>query len=104
MSTILRYPIAAVSRLTGLHLDTIRAWERRYAAVTPERGPRGRVYTDAHVQRLRLLAALVKQGHSIGQVAELPTPGLEELLHRTAPAAEPAREPETAARTRSRLS
>jgi MerR family transcriptional regulator, light-induced transcriptional regulator len=85
MATTLRYPIGTVSRLTGLHLDTIRAWERRYSAVTPERGPRGRVYTDAQVQRLRLLAALVERGHSIGQVAALPTPRLEELLHRTAP-------------------
>ncbi len=93
MSTTLRYPIGAVSRLTGLHLDTIRAWERRHGAVDPERGPRGRVYTDAQVQRLRLLASLVGQGHSIGQVAALPTPRLEALLHRTTPAAGRAQEP-----------
>jgi MerR family transcriptional regulator, light-induced transcriptional regulator len=96
MSTTLRYPIAAVSRLTGLPLDTIRAWERRYGAVVPERGPRGRVFTGAEVQRLRLLAALVEQGHTIGQVAALPTPRLEELLHRTPPAPSPG--PAAAAR------
>ncbi len=89
MTNSLRYPIAAVARLTGLPLDTIRAWERRYGAVTPDRGPRGRVYSDAQVQRLRLLAALVEQGHTIGQVAALPTARLEELLHRTAPPALP---------------
>jgi MerR family transcriptional regulator, light-induced transcriptional regulator len=89
MTTPLRYPIATVSRLTGLPLDTIRAWERRYGAVVPERGPRGRVYTDAQLQRLRLLSALVAHGHTIGQVATLPTPRLEELLERTTPAPVP---------------
>jgi MerR family transcriptional regulator, light-induced transcriptional regulator len=84
MSTTPRYPIAAVARLTGLHLDTIRAWERRHGAVSPERGPKGRVYTEAQVRRLRLLAALVGQGHTIGQVAKLPVAALEELLDRTA--------------------
>jgi len=98
MSTTLRYPIAAVSRLTGLQLDTIRAWERRYGAVVPERGPRGRVYTDAQVQRLRLLAALVAQGHTIGQVAALPTPRLEELLYRSTPPAALSVEQPAAAR------
>ena len=31
------YPIRAVSRLTGIGIDTLRAWERRYRAVTPTR-------------------------------------------------------------------
>ena len=82
MSARLRYPIAAVAKLTGLGLDTIRAWERRYGAVVPERGPRGRLYTDAQVRRLRLLATLVEEGHPIGQVATLPDASLEELLRR----------------------
>ena len=50
--------------MTGLSVDTLRAWERRYDAVVPGRDDRGRVYTDAHVQRLRQLAALVEQGHA----------------------------------------
>ena len=36
-----RYPIRAVSRLTGIGIDTLRAWERRYGAVTPVRDDRG---------------------------------------------------------------
>jgi len=87
MSTTLRYPIAAVARLTGLSLDTIRAWERRYAAVTPERGARGRVYTEAQVERLRLLSALVRHGHAISAVAGLPDARLERLLRPTSAAA-----------------
>lgn len=75
-----QYPIRAAARLTGLSIDTLRAWERRYAAVTPERGERGRVYTDAHISRLRQLAALVGAGHSIGAIARLPEAALTDLL------------------------
>ena len=51
----MRYPIRAVSKLTGIAIDTLRAWERRYGAVTPVRDSRGRLYSDADVARLRLL-------------------------------------------------
>jgi len=74
-----RYPIRAVSRLTGLPLDTLRAWERRYQAVVPERGPRGRLYTEAQVTRLRLLRDVVDQGHAIGLVARQDTAALRAL-------------------------
>ena len=65
------YPIRAVSRLTGISIDTLRAWERRHGAVTPVRDERGRMYTDADVARLRLLRQAVEQGHSIGRLAGL---------------------------------
>jgi len=75
-----RYPIRTASRLTGLPLDTLRAWERRYEAVVPERGPRGRRYTEAQVERLRFLREAVEQGHAIGQVARQDTPSLRALV------------------------
>jgi len=77
------YPIRAVSRLTGIAIDTLRAWERRHGAVTPVRDDRGRMYTDADVARLRLLRDAVERGHSIGRVAGLRQ---EELRHLTADA------------------
>lgn len=73
------YPIRAVARLTGLGIDTLRAWERRHGAVTPVRDERGRMYTDADVARLRLLRRAVEQGHSIGRLAALPDSELERL-------------------------
>lgn len=73
------YPIRAVSRMTGLSLDTLRAWERRYQVVVPERDERGRVYTDRHVARLRQLAALVERGHAIGSIATLSDAALRRL-------------------------
>ena len=74
-----RYPIRAVSRLTGIGIDTLRAWERRYGAVTPVRDERGRMYTEADVARLRLLRRAVEQGHSIGRLAALTDTDLHRL-------------------------
>jgi DNA-binding transcriptional MerR regulator/methylmalonyl-CoA mutase cobalamin-binding subunit len=74
------YPIRAVAQMTGISLDTLRAWERRYDAVTPRRGDRGRMYTDADVTRLRQLGALVDRGHAIGTIARLDDGQLTRLV------------------------
>lgn len=61
-----------VSKMTGLSTHTLRMWEKRYIAVLPKRTEAGgRLYTDADVERLRLLHELVEQGHSIGGIAKL---------------------------------
>lgn len=78
----LRYPIRAVSKLTGISVDTLRAWERRYAVVEPERDERGRLYGEADVERLKLLRQAVEQGHAIGRVAALTSDELRALLTR----------------------
>jgi DNA-binding transcriptional MerR regulator len=74
-----RYPILAVSRLTGIGIDTLRAWERRHQAVTPVRDDRGRMYTNADIARLRLLRGAVEHGHSIGRLAGLTDAELRNL-------------------------
>lgn len=79
------YPIRAVSKLTGLTADTLRAWERRYQAVTPQRDDRGRLYTEGDVERLRLLNAAVEGGHAIGRLAALDDEDLRELLVGSSP-------------------
>jgi DNA-binding transcriptional MerR regulator len=73
------YPIRAVAKLTGIPVDTLRAWERRYRAVTPDRAARGRLYSDAEVRRLLLLRTAVDGGHAIGQVAALSDAELQDL-------------------------
>src|SRR5580700_7640026 len=65
------YPIRVVSRMTGISVDTLRAWERRYHVVTPDRSPRGRLYNESHVQRFLQLRDAVASGYAIGQVAAL---------------------------------
>lgn len=75
-----QYPIRVAANLTGLSIDTLRAWERRYQAVTPVRGDRGRVYDEGQIRRLILLRDAVAHGHAIGQVAGLEDNELEKLL------------------------
>ena len=82
-----RYPIRAVSKLTGIGIDRLRAWERRYGAVTPVRDDRGRLYTDADVARLRLLQGAVVRGHSIGRLAALSDEQLGTLVAAVEPTA-----------------
>ncbi len=77
---MIAFPISAVARRTGLPLDTLRAWERRYKAVTPARGLRGRLYSEKQIQRLIWLRQAVEQGHSIGQVASLDDRKLRKLV------------------------
>ena len=88
-----RYPIRAVSKLTGIAIDTLRAWERRHQAVTPVRDDRGRMYTDADVARLRLLHGAIARGHSIGRLAALSDKQLRTLVAAVEPAAAPAMDP-----------
>lgn len=81
-----RYPIRAVARLTGLSVDTLRAWERRHNVVTPVRDERGRLYSVTDVKRLQLLAAAVDRGHAIGRLSALADHELEALIADAPPA------------------
>jgi MerR family transcriptional regulator, light-induced transcriptional regulator len=85
-----RHPMRVVTRRTGLSADLLRAWERRYEVVTPSRSPGGRrLYSDADIERLRLLYRATLAGRTIGQVAELPTPALATLVRQDAVADAP---------------
>ncbi|NOT61176.1 MAG: MerR family transcriptional regulator [Acidobacteria bacterium] len=74
------YPIRAVAKQTGISIDTLRAWEKRYQVVAPQRDERGRLYTEADVQRLSLLNEAVEKGHAIGRVAPLSNEELQALI------------------------
>jgi DNA-binding transcriptional MerR regulator/methylmalonyl-CoA mutase cobalamin-binding subunit len=76
------FPIRSAARLTRLSIDTLRAWEKRYAAVQPVRQNGIRLYTEADVDRLSLLRDAVDHGHSIGQVAGLSNKDLMGLTAR----------------------
>lgn len=82
--------IGAVSRITHIPVDTLRAWERRYGVVAPQRNPAAaRLYSEADVERLRLIKQLVDRGHGIGTIARMTVSELEAQLALHAPAAEP---------------
>ena len=76
-----RHPIRVVAMRTGIGLHALRAWERRYGVVAPERTEGGqRLYSDADIERLKLLRDAVSNGRSISQVAELGDEELAELV------------------------
>jgi DNA-binding transcriptional MerR regulator len=59
------YPIGMVSTLSGLPVDVIRAWERRYGLPRPSRTVGGhRLYSPHDVRLLRRAAQLRAQGLS----------------------------------------
>lgn len=66
------YPIRYVAQRTNLTPHVIRAWEKRYQAVVPNRSPKNRrLYSEDDVQRLQLLKKITDAGHNISQVAPL---------------------------------
>jgi DNA-binding transcriptional MerR regulator/methylmalonyl-CoA mutase cobalamin-binding subunit len=75
------HPIQVVARRTGLSVDVIRAWEKRHAVVTPVRAANGRrLYSDADVERLRLIARATLAGRTVAQAAALPPEELAALV------------------------
>lgn len=73
--------IGAAARAASLRPDVVRAWERRYGALTPTRTESGRRrYTHEQVDRLCLLADATRGGHPISAVACLSVEELRRLL------------------------
>ena len=73
--------IAAVSRATGIGVETLRAWERRYGKPKPRRLPSGhRRYTDRQVEWLRKVAEAIAAGHAPSEVVPKSPRELERLL------------------------
>lgn len=76
-----RHPMGVVMQRTGLTSDVVRAWERRYGVVSPKRSKGGhRLYSDADVERLRVLHRLTLGGRQIGRLAGLSDEQLADLL------------------------
>jgi len=76
-----RHPIQVVARRTGLTVDVLRAWEKRYQVVEPGRSGGGRrLYSDDDIERLRLLRRASRAGRRISQVSTLDTEALAGLV------------------------
>ena len=72
---------AEAEHATGLSREVLRKWEIRYQFPTPERGERGRrLYSQADVQRLQLIARLVYRGVRPHKIVTMPLPELQDLL------------------------
>ena len=73
--------IGALSTATGIPIDTIRTWERRYGFPVPDRKPSGhRVYSLGTVPRLRRAAQAIARGHRAAEVVPASESALDALL------------------------
>lgn len=69
------------SKLSGVGVHTIRAWEKRYKALEPCRDSSGhRSYSKSDIEKLILLSELCLLGYTISKVAGKTMPELKELL------------------------
>lgn len=65
-------PIREIARLTGVNPVTLRAWERRYGLVVPQRTSKGhRLYSSDQVQRIQTILAWLNRGVAVSQVLPL---------------------------------
>ena len=77
-----QFSIKAVAQATGLTVETLRAWERRYEVVRPNRDGSGRrTYSASDVARLRLLRTATELGHTISRLAQLSDDDLAKLVN-----------------------
>lgn len=77
--------IGALSRATGIPVETLRTWEARYGFPVPERKPSGhRVYSLTSVPRLRRIAEALSRGHRAGDVVAATDEAIAALLSATA--------------------
>jgi MerR family transcriptional regulator, light-induced transcriptional regulator len=64
--------IGELSRRTGVGVDTLRAWERRYHLLAPQRSQGGfRLYGTRDQQRVSAMKALIDSGVSAAEAARL---------------------------------
>lgn len=72
MSSETLLPIRDVARLTGVNPVTLRAWERRYGLIVPQRTAKGhRLYSQEQLGRVRVILGWLDRGASVGQVRAL---------------------------------
>ncbi|ANY89372.1 MULTISPECIES: MerR family transcriptional regulator [Pseudomonas] len=65
-------PIGELARRTGVNPITLRAWERRYGLLKPQRTAKGhRLYPPEQVERVHAILSWLERGASVGQVREL---------------------------------
>src|SRR5205814_4601292 len=71
-SDIPLYNTKAVVQQTGVPAPTLRAWERRYAILSPERANNAyRLYSERDIAMIRWLKVHVESGMSISQAIAL---------------------------------
>lgn len=67
-------PIREIARITGVNTVTLRAWERRYGLLIPQRTPKGhRLYKITDIERVQEIQVWLARGVAISKVKNLLT-------------------------------
>lgn len=78
--TIPKYTVKQVAEMSGLTVNQLRLWERRYQLIGPRRGEnRYRLYTDSDIRLLKYVRDEVEHGASVHAMAALGRERLVEL-------------------------
>lgn len=65
-------PIREISRVTGVNTVTLRAWERRYGLLIPQRTAKGhRLYSSSDIERVKEIQVWLGRGLAIGKIKAL---------------------------------
>lgn len=67
------YRVEELAEAAGIPVRTLRFYRERRLLPPPRRDGRIAWYSDAHLARLRTIAALLERGHTLGGIAELIT-------------------------------
>ncbi|MCW8964272.1 MAG: MerR family transcriptional regulator [Gammaproteobacteria bacterium] len=69
---LVRFPIRVLAEKTGIGTSTLRAWEKRYGLLKPERTPKGhRLYGLSDIKRVQKIIDLLNDGHTLPKIADL---------------------------------
>jgi DNA-binding transcriptional MerR regulator len=74
------YRIGTVASLTGISVERLRAWERRYAMSPAHKAGKTRFYSKPQLDRLKLIKHLIDQGQPISSLAALTAEQLQERI------------------------
>ncbi|ENM5832857.1 MerR family transcriptional regulator [Vibrio metoecus] len=73
------YAIREVAEITGVKPVTLRAWQRRYNLVQPDRTEKGhRLFTEQDIEMIRQIQSWLAKGVAIGKVGALLQSGTPE--------------------------
>jgi MerR family transcriptional regulator, light-induced transcriptional regulator len=90
----LRVRIGELSRRVGVSDHVLRAWERRYGLLDPQRSSGGfRLYTEDDERRVRRMVTLLDQGLSASEAARVALAAVPTNGHRPGPPGTPPEVP-----------
>ena len=84
------FSISDLEQFSGIKTHTIRIWEKRYKALTPERSEGNtRYYDNSQLKRLLKIVSLMDNGHKVSDLGKMTdadlTLLLEEVPHQSMP-------------------